>query len=401
MVEQTLEELTGEPTPMLFTAETAPDKLWALLQRATREGWPAAVCTYGRHERPAIDELGFHPNHILIFLGVHEWMGRRIVWLRDPFDVPAAGGLVKPDPHGVYTLGWDEFINYFAEVELNGEAACAVDLPPWPSQTIGAALDRSYVFESLPLAERRKLARDFSRLRVSAGDYVARAGEPADSFYLVAHGNAAIELPGARGKRQRVAVMHAGGAFGEVHALDERAYDASMHALTPMALYRLSAEKLRRWVTRHPELGKRFRRRFDLQITMLDWGQHQLTTLDVDSLLRASRQRRVRKGEIIFAPGDPADGVYLIVDGAVQAKLPGRKSARRERLTAGQVFGEVEALQRKPRRATARALEATTLLQLDLGAAADVMQHFDIVQRQLSALAARREAARLGKRRHQ
>ena len=42
-------------------------------------GLATTVCTYGRNERPGIDELGFHPNHIVIFLGVHQWMGRRIV----------------------------------------------------------------------------------------------------------------------------------------------------------------------------------------------------------------------------------------------------------------------------------------------------------------------------------
>jgi hypothetical protein len=190
LVEQTLEELTGEPTRMLFVAETPPAQLWSLLERATREGWPAAVCTYGRHERPAIDELGFHPNHILVFLGVHQWMGRRIVWLRDPFDVPAAGSLVKPDPHGVYTIGWDDFVSYFAEVELNGRAACAVELAPYPSQTIGEAIERSYVFHALPQAERRRLGREFRRVRVAAGEHVARAGEPADALYLVGHGTA-------------------------------------------------------------------------------------------------------------------------------------------------------------------------------------------------------------------
>jgi CRP-like cAMP-binding protein len=167
-----------------------------------------------------------------------------------------------------------------------------------------------------------------------------------------------------------------------------------------MALYRLSADELRRWVKRHPELGERFRRRFDLQLTMAEWGKHQLTTLDVDALLRAGRQERARKGQTIFAPGDAADAVFLVVDGAVELELPGRGRARRERLVSGQVFGEVETLGRKPRLATARALTATTLLRLDLGAAAEVLQHFDIVQRQLLAIAARREAARLGTRRH-
>lgn len=402
MVERTLEELTGEPTRMLFTAETRPESLWQLLERATREGWPAAVCTYGRHERPAIDELGFHPNHILIFLGVHTWMGRRIVWLRDPFDTPACGSMVKPDPRGVYTLGWDDFLAYFAEVELNGAAACAVELPPYPARTIGEAIEHAYVFSPLDAAEQRRLAAGFTRVRVGAGELIARAGQPADHFHLLQHGAAVVELPTGRGQRvTRVAVLHAGDQFGEIHLLDGRAYDASLRALTPVALYRMPAAALRRWVERHPELGRRFRRRWDLQLTMLEWGRHQVTTVNADTLLAAGTQQVHRKGKVIFAAGDQADGVFVIVSGRVevQAAAAGRRR-RLETLGPGQVFGEVEVLRRSPRVATATARSRVTLLKLDLGSAAQVMERFDILQRQLQALADRRERKRLGLERH-
>ncbi len=59
LVEETLEELTGERTKMLLVAETRPEELWSLLERATREGWPTVVCTQGRHERPGVDEAAF------------------------------------------------------------------------------------------------------------------------------------------------------------------------------------------------------------------------------------------------------------------------------------------------------------------------------------------------------
>ena len=402
MVEQTLEELTGQPTRMLFVAEAQPESLWKLLVRATREGWPAAVCTYGRHERPAIDDLGFHPNHILIFLGVHEWMGRRIVWLRDPFDTPACGSLVRPDPHGVYTIGWEHFLDYFAEVELNGAAPLAVEMPPFPSKTIGEAIDHSYVFHALPKREQRQLGGEFARVRVAAGAIIAQAGAPPEHAFWVQHGSAAIELPTGRGgKPRRVGIIHAGDAFGEVHLLDGRPYGATLRALTEVALYRISADKLRRWVKKHPELERRFRRRFELQLTMLEWGTHQVTTVNADNLLQAGQVERVKKGALIFREGDAPEGVFLVVEGEVEGFTIVRGRPRRlAKIGAGQVFGEVEVLARKPRDATVRALTNVQLLRLDLGTAAQRMEHFDILQRQLAAVAERREKFRLAIKRH-
>jgi len=57
MVEQTLAELTGQRTRELFMAECHPERICDLLSYATREGPPTVVCTYGRAERPGVDEL--------------------------------------------------------------------------------------------------------------------------------------------------------------------------------------------------------------------------------------------------------------------------------------------------------------------------------------------------------
>ena len=389
LVERTLEELTGEPTRMLFTAEVAPEELWDLLSRATADRWPTVVCTYGRRGRPGIDELGFHPNHIVIFLGVHTWMGRRIVWLRDPFDVPACGTLVHPDPHGVYTIAWDDFLAYFAEVEINAEAAHAVSLSPWPRVTIGDALDRSYVFGALAPAARRQLAREHVRIVAPAGEVIAAAKTPADHVYVIEHGSAAIEIPTRRGRANRVAVAHAGDTFGEIHALEERSYDATLRALTPMALYRLPRAKLRAWVTKQPELEARLRRRFELRITMLEWGERQITTVNVDSLLRAGQERELARGETLWTEGEPATWIGLVVEGRIEVAF-----GRRKRLAVvkpGGVVGEGEVLERKARITTATAASKSRILQIDLGAAGEQLEHFDLVQRQLAAIAGRRE----------
>lgn len=402
LVEETLEELTGERTRMLLVGETHPEELWSLLERATRERWPTVVCTQGRHERPGIDELGFHPNHIVIFLGVHKWMGRRIVWLRDPFDVPACGTLVRPDPFGVYTIGYDEFLAYFAEVEINSPNALGVPLAPHPSVPIGESLERSYVFGFLPAKERRSLAKAFRRHVSKAGETIAHAGAHPERLHVLEHGRAAVELsPKRGGKSKRITVTKAGESFGDLHVLEGRKFDASLVALTDVAHYSISREELARWIAEHPEIEHRLRRRWDLRVTMLDWSARQLTTLDADMLLSASRPLELARGGVVFERGDLARFVYLVIEGQIEVRDPGKKGKRRALLGAGEVFGEVEVLSRRPRIMAARATKKTSLLEIDLGESADLVERFDVVSRQLAAIAERHERMRLRVARHQ
>jgi CRP-like cAMP-binding protein len=205
-----------------------------------------------------------------------------------------------------------------------------------------------------------------SRRVAQPGETIALAGGEPEHLHVLAHGSAAIELPSRRGRPTRLAVARAGDAFGEAHVLDGRRYDASLVALTEVAYYRIPRKKLVRWLRTLPELEARLRRRWDLRLTMLEWSDRQLTTLDPDTLLRAGVERRCKRGEIIYAPGDPARHVYLVVEGVVELSAPGRSRRQGSRVEAGAVFGEVEGLRRRARSTGAAA--TALLLELDLGA---------------------------------
>lgn len=398
-VEDTLEEITGQPTRMLYVAEHKPEVLWTMAIVATREHWPVAACTYGRTERPGLDELGLHPNHIHVFLGVHTWRGQRIVWLRDPFDKPTCGSLVMPDPNGVFTLSWEHFITYFAEIEINGKKVFDIPSLPYPSATIMQALERSYVFHALDADTKRKLAGDFKRVTVQANECVFSEGSHPDFYYLIQSGSAGVEVrhKGSSRKR-RVAVLNAGDQFGEMALINNATRMADVNAVTPLALYKMSAKKFHIWISRHPELVQRFRRRFDLQLWMEKWSKRPITSVSLDTLLEAGNEQMVRKHQVVIRQGDMADSFYVILAGDVEVYVKTRGSARKrvKILHAGDLFGEVAALKRAPRTASVRALKTCRLLRLDIAAAANLMESFEVVQRQLEFIA-RRRAKRLKK----
>jgi len=51
---------------------------------------------------------------------------------------------------------------------------------------------------------------------------------------------------------------------------------------------------------------------------MLEWGTHQVTTVNADNLLQAGQVERVKKGALIFREGDASEGVFLVVEGEVE-----------------------------------------------------------------------------------
>jgi CRP-like cAMP-binding protein len=250
----------------------------------------------------------------------------------------------------------------------------------------------------VPAPARRRLARDHARHTAAAGDRLAEAGPLCDSVIVLEHGTAAIEVPRHKGRAERVAVLGAGDVFGELHALEGRNREARLRALTPVAFYRLPRAKLLAWAKAHPAVADRIRRRFDLRVSMLEWGEHQLTTVDVDSLLRAGKEQKLARSETLWRVGDPATWVGLVVEGRVE--VFDKKGKRLRAVRAGGVVGEAEVLQRTARATSARAASRSRVLQIDLGAAGEAMQRFDVVQRQLAAIADRREKSAARHARH-
>jgi CRP/FNR family transcriptional regulator, cyclic AMP receptor protein len=86
----------------------------------------------------------------------------------------------------------------------------------------------------------------------------------------------------------------------------------------------------------------------------------------LESLARAVRFRRFRRGEVVFHLGDPGDALFVVSGGAVKITLPSEAGdeAIIATLRPGDFFGELALLDGAPRSATAIALEPTETLVL-------------------------------------
>jgi CRP/FNR family transcriptional regulator, cyclic AMP receptor protein len=81
----------------------------------------------------------------------------------------------------------------------------------------------------------------------------------------------------------------------------------------------------------------------------------------IEAICAAMVERNWRTGELLFAAGDPSDGFYVVADGSIRLGLAtsdGGELTLRD-VGAGEIFGEIGALDGGPRSASARVVSAT------------------------------------------
>jgi NADH:ubiquinone reductase (H+-translocating) len=113
---------------------------------------------------------------------------------------------------------------------------------------------------------------------------------------------------------------------------------------------------------------------------------------------RGATQAHYEPGEVVFEEGEVGDSLYMILSGEVEvSKLVGGESQHIGTLGAGEYFGEMALLGRRPRSASARAASALDLLVLpgsDFSALTESMSEFRGQFEQIARARAEADAAR-------
>lgn len=90
-----------------------------------------------------------------------------------------------------------------------------------------------------------------------------------------------------------------------------------------------------------------------------------LDPASLHTLIRNVRIISLEAGEVLFRQGDPANSLYVVVDGAVVPIAEGERRRKLAVLERGAFFGEIGLLTKQPRNATIEALVETRLLAID------------------------------------
>jgi len=88
------------------------------------------------------------------------------------------------------------------------------------------------------------LASTLGTLRVPAGDTIFREGDPAREFFVVLDGEIEVLKKSRRGRETRVAILGPHDCFGEMSIIDMQPRSATVRALGPAHLLRITTEEM-------------------------------------------------------------------------------------------------------------------------------------------------------------
>lgn len=95
--------------------------------------------------------------------------------------------------------------------------------------------------------------------------------------------------------------------------------------------------------------------RVDLQAKRGLFAEQRLSSLEINFLTTLSKEERYEGGQAIFHEGEPAETMYVVLDGKVRISknIPGAGEEALSFLERGAFFGEMALIEREPRSATA------------------------------------------------
>ena len=209
--------------------------------------------------------------------------------------------------------------------------------------------------------------------RTAPGDALFRAGERSDTLFLLVEGELELVLPlagAARGVRlQRRRTGDTAGDFavlsGARHLVDAVAVRTCLVATFPRAAFErltnLDAALLAHVYDVAAELSRR--------VTLARLFTELFGRLDAPraaALLAATRLRRYAGGERVFAQGDEADGLHLVVSGRLVVERAARDGTplRLAEVRGSGAVGELALLSGEPRSASVTAARASTVALL-------------------------------------
>jgi putative iron-dependent peroxidase len=134
---------------------------------------------------------------------------------------------------------------------MRGNPAAPGEGQAMVQETKLAALRRVPLFQSLDVAQLRRLAELSADLHASAGDTILEQGSPGDEFFVVVEGRVAIERDG-----RRVARLGPGDFFGEIALIDGRPRSASVVAEGEADLVVLDLPGFDALLDEYPGLGR-------------------------------------------------------------------------------------------------------------------------------------------------
>nr|MBI3613835.1 cyclic nucleotide-binding domain-containing protein [Nitrospirota bacterium] len=268
--------------------------------------------------------------------------------------------------------------------------------PPCPHPDPSALLASVELFHGLDQPTLRRLGDELEPVRLSAGEVLFRRGDPADSLYLVTDGCLQVVFERADDTEQVLGQIAAGGCLGEIALLANQPRSATVRAVQPSDLLRLTKAGFDRFLAQHPDIKQQLEclatsRQSGQSLALMDLFRG-LDRSALDQVIQESVWLRLPGGDTLFRQGDPADCLYTVVSGRLEAIIQdeGGSDPVVRPIGRGTCVGEMALLTDAPRSATVRAVRDSELIRLPKAAFDRLLQAHPQAAVELSRTLARR-----------
>jgi CRP-like cAMP-binding protein len=268
-----------------------------------------------------------------------------------------------------------EFARIVLAAEAAVEAEAAGEVPPPAMPAAGArpppvpGLPRVPILSDLSRDAFVELTSGMVLHTIPEGDAVIREGDDGTSFYVVASGRFAVSRRDEAGGSVVLARLGEGDFFGEMALLSGARRSASVTAEQHGEVLEFRADVLLQIAGRHPHVAQSLRRFYRQRLLANAMAVSPIFRPfqrgDRKLVMERFRARKVGKGEAIVREGQTSDGLYVVLEGAVDVlkRKYGQEVVVGE-LREGDLFGEMSCLRKAPASASVVVRRAGTLLRL-------------------------------------
>lgn len=235
---------------------------------------------------------------------------------------------------------------------------------PTVEKTLSSIISKSPLLRTLDAEQRKLIVNAFDGPEAkSSGEDIIVQGEVGDTFYLLEEGEVDVYIAKDGAEPNKVHAYKPGDAFGELAIMYNAPRAATCRASTSCKLWKLDRVSFKVIVVAAAMQKREQYIGFLKEVPILkSLNETELMTL-ADSLI----EEKFEAGTTIFNQNETGDFFYIIKEGNVICSQKDATGTDKEvaNLTAGNYFGEVALLTRKPRQATVKAVLSTVVLAID------------------------------------
>ncbi|MAO64854.1 MAG: hypothetical protein CL666_07620 [Balneola sp.] len=276
---------------------------------------------------------------------------------------------------------------------------------PSDRKEIIARLRNTQLFRDLAPAVLRKMAEVSMPVHFSPGEIIVQEGEQGDALYILAYGLLRVTRKTDRGS-MNLGMIHKGGFFGEFALMESVKRTATVKAVSPSMLFKISRSDLISFFKRNPAVEDEIMEVLDrrkaeggepippaisvIKEMIADFLHHPKKEI-VELLSREVEWVWCPRGEYLLREKEEGDAFYIVIDGQLRVtKARNGEEAFIGLISDGQMIGEMTVFSGGTNTANVQAVGSSKLLKFRNPDIRELVDRHQVLKKEFRDLMERR-----------